>query len=92
MDNSKCDRAQPSVALPLHSGKFTIQGRCRITNTYREPSHTRGPFRRLSRSSGCFIALKRKLLAVDPTVGSEYVEKKSLIMRCSCVRDTTEWE
>jgi hypothetical protein len=38
------------------------------------------------------IALKRKFLAVDLTVSSEYAEKKSRIIRNLYVPETIEWE
>ena len=38
------------------------------------------------------IALKRKFLAVDLTVSSEYAEKKSRFIRNLYVPETIEWE
>jgi hypothetical protein len=38
------------------------------------------------------IALKRKCLAVDLTVSSEYVAVKPRIIRCLCMPATIEWE
>ena len=38
------------------------------------------------------IALKRKFLAVDLTVSSEYVAVKSRSIKRLCVPETIEWE